>query len=169
MIQLTERIKQLVRAKLKEDSRTGTGASVTTGANVGVSTKYAYKKPTKENDNIYRELGFKPVNKKQLRKKSKFIDPKDLWTHKLIENFDLDDYLNSLGIEDEEIKRHIAGRITDFNDVETKLNELIPLLKKAKQDTINYYKANPTSNEMRYSTSNAIEYLDDLIELFQPQ
>ena len=71
MIQLTERIKQLVRAKLKEDSRTGTGASVTTGANVGVSTKYAYKKPTKENDNIYRELGFKPVNKKQLRKKSR--------------------------------------------------------------------------------------------------
>ena len=169
MIQLTERIKQLVRARLKEDSGTGTGASVTTGANVGVSTKYAYKKPTKENDNIYRELGFKPVNKKQLRKKSKFIDPKDLWTHKLTENFDLDDYLNSLGIEDEEIKRHIAGRITDFNDVETKLNELIPLLKKAKQDTINYYKANPTSNEMRYSTSNAIEYLDDLIELFQPQ
>jgi hypothetical protein len=45
----------------------------------------------------------------------------------------------------------------------------LPLLKKAKQDTINYYKANPTSNEMRYSTSNAIEYLDDLIELFQPQ
>ena len=52
MIQLTERIKQLVRAKLKEDSGTGTGASVTTGANVGVSTKYAYRKTPKETDNI---------------------------------------------------------------------------------------------------------------------
>jgi hypothetical protein len=82
MIQLTERIKQLVRAKLKEDSGTGTGASVTTGANVGVSAKYAYRKTPKETDNIYRKLGFKPVNKKQLRKKSKFIDPKDLWKHK---------------------------------------------------------------------------------------
>ena len=168
MINLTERIKNLVHAKLKEESATGTGASVTTGGGVGVATKYAYKKITKENDNIYRKLGFKPVNKKQLRKKSKFIEPKDLWTHKLNENFDLDDYLNSLGIEDEEIKRHIAGRITDFNDIETKLNELIPLLKQAKQDTMNYYKANP-SFEMKYSTSNAIEYLDDLIELFQPQ
>lgn len=168
MTQLTEKIKQLVRARLKEETATGTGASTTTGGGVGVSAKYAYRKPSKKTDNIYRKLGFKPVNKKQLRKKSKFIDPKDLWKHKLNENFNLDDYLNSLGVEDEKLKRHIAGRITDFNDIETKLNELIPLLKQAKQDTMNYYKANP-SFEMKYSTSNAIEYLDDLIELFQPQ
>ena len=168
MINLTERIKHLVHARLKEESATGTGASVTTGGGVGVATKYAYKKLTKENDNIYRKLGFKPVNKKQLRKKSKFIDPKDLWTHKLTENFNLDEYLNSLGIEDKKLRKHIAGRIADFNNVEAKLNKLIPLLKKAKKDTINYYKANP-SYEVKYSTSTANEYLNDLIELFQPQ
>jgi hypothetical protein len=168
MINLTEKIKHLVHARLKEESATGTGASVTTGGGVGVATKYAYRKTPKETDNIYRKLGFKPVNKKQLRKKSKFIEPKDLWTHKLNEDFNLDDYLNSLGIEDKKLKKHIAGRIADFNEVETKLNTLIPLLKKAKQDTINYYKANPSS-EIKYSTSVANEYLDDLIELFQPQ
>jgi hypothetical protein len=93
MTQLTERIKQLVHARLKEESATGTGASITTGGGMGVATKYAYKKASKETDNIYRKLGFKPVNKKQLRKKSKFIEPKDLWTHKLTENFNLDDYI----------------------------------------------------------------------------
>jgi len=169
MIHLTEKIKHLVHSRLKEVSATGTGASVSAGDGIGVATKYAYSKNPKGAERIYYyKLGFKPVNKKQLRKKSKFIEPKDLWTHKLNEDFNLDDYLNSLGVEDKKLKKHIAGRIADFNEVETKLNELIPLLKKAKKDTINYYKANP-SFEMKYSTSVANEYLDDLIELFQPQ
>lgn len=149
---MNDKIKKLVKKTLEEASVTGTGASVTVGQGIGVSAKYGYKK----------------VNAKALHKKSKAIIHKDLWKKHLNEDDNIDDYLSSLSLSDEKLKKHIAGRITDFNEVESKLNELIPLLTTAKQDTLNTYKANP-SYDIKYSTSTAVKYLNDLIELFQPQ
>jgi hypothetical protein len=149
---MNDKLKKLVKAALEEASATGTGASTTPGQGIGLSTKY----------------GFKKVNAKKMHRDAKAIDHKELWKKHLNEDNSIDDYLSSLALDDKKLEKHIAGRIADFNEVESKLNELIPLLTTAKQDTLNTYKANP-SYDIKYSTSTAIEYLDDLIELFQPK
>ena len=56
-----------------------------------------------------------------------------------------------------------TGTNTVFQD---KLNILVPLLKKAKKETMEYYKVDP-SFQVKYGTDLAIDYLDDLITLFK--
>jgi hypothetical protein len=165
MTTLPKHIKELIRTTIKEMSATGTGASYSPGQDMSYPTPVAGVAKNYYVD----KLGFKKVNQSQLNKKSKFII-KHLWGKPLKEEaaFDLQSYLDSLGIDDKELKQHVAGRVTDYDKIESQINELIPLIAASKQDTLNYYKANP-SYDLRYSTSTAKEYLDDLIELFQPQ
>jgi hypothetical protein len=77
-----ERIRKLIKQALKEMSVTGTGAGFTAGTGGNYATPFAFNpnKKAKGAKNIYYyKLGFKPVNQKQLRKKSKAFDYKDLW------------------------------------------------------------------------------------------
>lgn len=76
-----ERIKRLVKQALKEMNVTGTGASFTPGTGEQYATPFAFNsnKKAKGTKNMYNKLGFKSVNQKQLRKKSKAFDYKDLW------------------------------------------------------------------------------------------
>jgi len=77
-----ERLRKLIKQTLKEMSVTGTGASFTAGTGAQYATPFAFNpnKKAKGAENIYYyKLGFKPVNQKQLRKKSKMFDYKDLW------------------------------------------------------------------------------------------
>jgi hypothetical protein len=77
-----ERLRELIKQTLKEMSVTGTGAGFTAGTGENYATPFAFNpnKKAKEAKNIYYyKLGFKPVNQKQLRKKSKAFDYKDLW------------------------------------------------------------------------------------------
>jgi len=76
-----------------------------------------------------------------------------------------DSYLNSINIGDPQLKQFIEDKITDFDKIEDKLNILIPLLKKAKTETMDYYKNNPDF-KIQYSTDLASDYIDDLITLF---
>ena len=115
----------------------------------------------------YKLSGFKPVNRKALNKKAKGIDHKDLWKKKLTEEkFDLDTYLNSLNIQDEKLKKFISNRVLGFDAIGNKLNELIPLIRSAKQKTINQYQQSPEF-QVLYGTDIAESYLDDLITLFK--
>lgn len=80
-----ERLKQIIRQTLKEMSITGGTAHFTPGTGANYATPFAFNpnKKVKGAQNIYYyKLGFKPVNKKQLRKKSKMFDYKDLWENK---------------------------------------------------------------------------------------
>ncbi len=61
-----DKIKDLVKKRLKEESATGTGASFTAGEGVNYATPVAGKAK-----NYYYKLGFKPVNKKALNKAAK--------------------------------------------------------------------------------------------------
>jgi len=129
------------------------GASLGKGPSAGKSgVKNSY----------YTKLGYKNVNPKELAKNAKWVDTKYLW-----EDANVEQYVDSLGIESPELKKFIAGRILGFDKIEDKLNELLPLLKQAKQKTMEYYKANPNSFSVVYGTDLAVDYLDDIIEMFK--
>jgi hypothetical protein len=55
----------------------------------------------------------------------------------------VEEYIDSLGVESPELKKHITSRILGFDKVEAKLNELIPLLAQAKHKTMDKYKQKP--------------------------
>jgi hypothetical protein len=129
------------------------GASLGKGPSAGKSgVKNSY----------YTKLGYKNVNPKELAQNAKWVDTKYLW-----EDTNVEQYVDSLGVESPELKKFIASRILGFDKIEDKLNELLPLLKQAKQKTMEYYKANPNSFSVVYGTDLAVDYLDDIIEMFK--
>ena len=183
--------------KLKETNTiasTSGFASGTTGENT--ATPRAFKKSTKGNYGAYTQVGYKPVkegpganmgpgpkagsegvkdnmyvtkfkyklvDRKKLNKAAKGIEVKQLWEA----NTDVESYLNDIEVNDPDRKKFIASRILGFDELETKLNQLIPLLQQAKHKTMDYYRQNPSSYSVVYGTDLAKEYLDDLIELFK--
>ena len=168
-----DKIKQLIKDKLKETSATGAGPSAgtfTPGTGPQTGTPAAYRKDTnsKGTKNIYYyKLGFKPVNQKKLNKQAKGIEVKQMWKENINEaQLDIDAYIDSLNITDEKLKQHIKSRLEGFDTLEAKLNQLIPLLQKAKQRTLDYYKNKPNYNVL-YGTDMANDYLNDLIDLFK--
>jgi hypothetical protein len=82
-------------------------------------------------------------------------------------NTDIESYLQDLNISDPDKRKFIAGRILGFDELETKLNDLLPLLQQAKHKTMDYYRSNPNSFVVVYGTDLANDYVNDLIELFK--
>ena len=164
-----DKIKGSIRKKIKEMSATGTGASSTpgTGANYATPTAFNPNKKAKGAEHIYYyKLGFKPVNKKTLNKKAKGIDVKQLWEEEGQSSFDIEEYISTLPTDNEEVKKYIAGRLSDYNNLSDKLKELIQLISDAKKETINSYRENPQFKAI-YGTDLAASLLDDVIELFK--
>ena len=115
-------------------------------------------------DNIYvKDFKYKLVDKKKLNKAAKGIIVKPLWEA----NTDVEDYLAGLNITDPDKKKFIASRLLGFDELERKLNELIPFLQQAKHETMDYYRENPDSFAVLYGTDLANDYVNDLIELFK--
>ena len=81
-------------------------------------------------------------------------------------NTNVEEYLQGLNITDPDKKKFIASRILGFDELERKLNELLPLMQQAKHKTMDYYRANPDSFTVLYGTDLANDYVNDLIELF---
>ena len=154
-----DRIKKSIKKKLKETNTTGTGATFVAGEGENYPTPVAGKAPI-----YYYKLGFKPVNAKALNKAAKGIDVKKLWEEE--GGLDIESYLSSLPTEDEEVKKYIAGRLGDYNNLSDKLKELIQLIGDAKKETINAYRENPQFKAI-YGTDLAASLLDDVIELFK--
>jgi hypothetical protein len=156
-----DKIKGSIRKKIKEMSATGTGASFIAGEGENYATPVAGKAPI-----YYYKLGFKPVNKKTLNKKAKGIDVKQLWEEEGQPSFDIEEYISTLPTDNEEVKKYIAGRLGDYNNLSDKLKELIQLISDAKKETINSYRENPQFKAI-YGTDLAASLLDDVIELFK--
>jgi hypothetical protein len=115
-------------------------------------------------DNIYvKDFKYKLVDKKKLNKAAKGIIVKPLWET----DTDVEDYLTGLNITDPDKKKFIASRLLGFDELERKLNELIPFLQQAKHETMDYYRENPDSFAVLYGTDLANDYVNDLIELFK--
>jgi hypothetical protein len=115
-------------------------------------------------DNIYvKKFKYKIVGKAGAEKAAKGLPAESLNEA----NTDVESYLDGLNITDVDKKKFIAGRILGFDELERKLNELLPLLQQAKHETMDYYRANPDSFNVVYGTDLANDYVNDLIELFK--
>jgi hypothetical protein len=164
------RLKEAVLNKLKEISSTGSGpgaATFTPGTGAQYATPFAYNpnKKAKGAQNIYYyKLGWKPVDTAKLHKQAKGIEHKDLWKKKLEEE-STNTYISSLNLTDPSLSQFIEKRVGDFDRIEDKLNTLLPLLKQAKKETMEYYKSSPDF-KIQYGTDLAVDYLDDIIKLF---
>ena len=164
---LRNKIKEIIKKHLDETSATGTGSGFTAGSGENYATPFAFnpKKGAKGAEHIYYyKLGYKPVNKKALNKAAKGIEVKQLWEEE-DPHFDIESYLSSLQVDDE-TKKYIAGKLGDFNILASKLKELITLIGKAKNETLNSYRDNPQMRSI-YGTDLASSMLDDIIELFK--
>jgi len=131
------------------------------GANMGPGPKAG---PEGVIDNVYtKSFKYKLVNRPALNKEAKGIEIKRLW-----ETIEVEDYLNTLNVSDPKRREFLAQRLDGFNILEKKLNQLIPLLQQARNKTLDYYKDNPASYAVIYSTDATNELLDDIINSFTP-
>ena len=152
-----EKIKEIIRKKLAEMSATGMGgASFSPGEGMNYATPKAFKKtknlkegpgatlgmgpsagPEGVKDNAYvKQFKYKLVPKKI---KGSGLEVKQLW-------------------EDEktDVERFQEERINEFDQIQDELNTLIS---NAKNQTIEYYKANPGKFSIYKPTSMALEYI----------
>lgn len=113
--------------------------------------------PSKKNYSAYSEAGWKKVNEFKYKLSKKPIS----------EVNDVEQFLDDVQINDPSRRKFIASRLAAFDAIEDKLNQLVPMLQKAKNDTIDYYRNKPDSYSILYGTDLAQEYLNDLIELFK--
>jgi hypothetical protein len=143
-----ERIKELIMKRLQETSATGTGASVTPGDGVGVSTK----------------MGFKRVNQKKLNKAAHGIDVKHLWEEN--SKFDIETFVSGLNTDNEKLKKFITKRLLDFDIIEDNLKAIIERLKRAKLETQQSYEQEP-SYKVLYSTDLIKDNLEDILTLLK--
>jgi hypothetical protein len=79
----------------------------------------------------------------------------------------VEQYLQDISVSNPDNKKFIASRLMGFDELERKLNQLLPLLQQAKHETMDYYRQKPESFGIVYGTDLANDYLDDLIELFK--
>ena len=149
-----DKIKEIIRKKLKEMNATNVGgATAIPGNSIGYTPKKAFKKvnegpgatlgmgpsagPEGVKDNYYvKAFKYKLVPKNP---KPKSFDIKQLW-------------------EDEktDVEKFQEERINEFDQIQNELNALIS---NAKNQTIEYYKANPGKFDIYKPTSMALEYI----------
>ena len=131
------------------------------GANMGPGPKAGPEGVT--NSTYVKNFKYKLVNQSALNRAAKGIEVKQLW-----ETIEVEDYLNTLNVSDPARREFLAQRLDGFNILEKKLNQLIPLLQQARNKTLDYYKNNPKSYAVIYSTDATNELLDDIINSFTP-
>jgi hypothetical protein len=131
------------------------------GATVGPGPKAG---PEGVKDNVYiKKFKYKLVDRPALNKAAKGIEVKALWEA----NTNVEEFITGLNITNPDNKKFITSRILGFDELETKLNELIPLLQQAKHKTMDFYRQDPNSFTVLYGTDIANDYLNDVLELFK--
>ena len=165
---IKKQIREFIQTKLKEMSATGAGASAghfTPGdsANYAPLAAANPNKKAKGAQNIYyyKLKDFKPVNAKALHAKAKGTEHKDLRK----ENVEKETWINFIG--DPKLKEKVEQEVKYYDEIENKLNTLLPLLKKVKDQTIKTFQDNPqAAYSPEYGADMAVEYLNDIITLF---
>jgi len=144
-----DKIKEIIRKKLKEISATNVGGASFSGgegANYATPAAFSSKTNSKGAKNIYYyKLGFKPVP----NIKPKSYDKKKLWE---------DEMLNEMN---EFQKRRLAG----LDEIEKLMNEITPLISNAKNETIELYSGNAGSYDITQPIEMVKSYLTDIKKL----
>ena len=146
---------EAIKNKLDEISTIASNSGFTSN---GMGENHNGKSPRKSTYGAYTQAGFKRVNEFKYRLSKKPLKEADT---------NVEEYLNDLNISNPDNKKWIASRLLGFDILETKLNELLPLLQQSKHETMDYYRQNPESFSVVYGTDLANDYLNDLIELFK--
>jgi hypothetical protein len=145
-----DKLKEIIRKKLKEISATNQGgATAIPGEGIGMATKPAFNKDknAKGAKNIYYyKLGYKPVPKT----KPKSYDIKKLWEEEK-EKTGADKFQDD--------------RVKEFEQIESLLKQLSPLISNAKNETIEYYTANPGSYDIYKPSSMVLAYIQKAVDL----
>jgi hypothetical protein len=137
-------LREIIRKKLKEISATNQGgASFSAGSGETYATPFAFSKSSKP-PKYYYKLGYKPVPNK--------IKGSGLQVKKLFEEEK----------EKTDVKKFQEARLNEFDEIQNELNSLIS---NAKNQTIEYYTANPGQFSIYKPTSMALEYIKKAKEL----
>ena len=137
-------LKEIIRKKLKEMSATNQGgSSFSAGSGETYATPFAFSKTTKP-PKYYYKLGYKPVSNKI---KGSSLQVKQLWEEEK---------------EKTDVKKFQEARLNEFDEIQNELNSLIS---NAKNQTIEYYTANPGQFSIYKPTSMALEYIKKAKEL----
>jgi len=144
-----DKIKDIIRKKLKEMSATNVGGasfSAGQGMNYATPAAFASKTNAKGTKNIYYyKLGFKPVP--DIKPKS--YDKKKLWE---------DEMLNEMN---EVQKKRLEG----LDEIEKLMNEINPLISNAKNETIELYSGNAGSFDITQPIEMVLSYLREVKQL----
>jgi hypothetical protein len=145
-----DKLKEIIRKKLKEMSATGQGgASFTAGQGEGYATPAAFASKTnpKGTKNIYYyKLGFKPVPDKI---KGSSLQVKKLWEEEPL-------------TETNEFQKK---RLNGIDEIEKLLNEISPLVSNAKNETIELYSGNAGSYDITQPIEIVLSYLKEVKQL----
>ena len=144
-----DKIKEIIRKKLKEMSATNVGGasfSAGQGMNYATPAAFASKTNAKGTKNIYYyKLGFKPVP--DIKPKS--YDKKKLWE---------DEMLNEMN----DVQKM---RIASLDEIEKLMNEIQPLVSNAKNETIELYSGNAGSYDINKPIEIVKNYLKQINHL----
>lgn len=80
-------------------------------------------------------------------------------------------YKYKLNLKERDEKRAVfqEKRIAAFQDIEKRLNNLYPVIDKAKDETIAYYQDKPESYSVVYATDLILDYIKDIENLLKQQ
>ncbi len=144
---LTDRIREIVKSKLKEISATSRGgATFTPGAGEQYATPRAFNKNKNAKGaatKYYYKLGYKAVPDKI---KGSGLEVKQLFEVEPIT----------------EINDFQRERIAAFDDIEARLNALYPIVSNAKNETAEYYNEHPGSYDIYKPTEMILSYLKNI-------
>ena len=144
-----DKIKDIIRKKLKEMSATNVGGasfSAGQGMNYATPAAFASKTNSKGAKNLYYyKLGFKPVP--DIKPKS--YDKKKLWE---------DEMLNEMN----DVQKM---RIASLDEIEKLMNEIQPLVSNDKNETIELYGGNAGSYDINKPIEIVKSYLKDIKQL----
>jgi hypothetical protein len=152
-----EKIKEIIRKKLAEMSATGAGgASFSPGQGMNYATPKAFKKTKNLKEGPGATLGMGPSAGSEGVKDNAYVKQ---FKYKLVPK-----KIKGSGLEvkqlweDEQtdVEKFQEERINDFDEIQKELNSLIS---NAKNQTIEYYKANPGKFDIYKPTSMALEYI----------
>jgi hypothetical protein len=128
-----------IHSTVKEQSSTNIGgATQSNGDGIGYTSKNAFIP--------YKKIGYKKVPK------SKHITVKKLFNEEQTPN----------------LKNFQRERIDAFDDIALRVNQLLPLVSNAKNDTVEYYNQNPQSFDIYLSSEIILNYLKKIENLLKP-
>jgi len=170
-----------IKDKLDEISTISSNSGFTSG---GEGENHTGPSPRKSTYGAYTQAGFKKVTEGPgatmgpgpkagptgVTKNKYVTDFKyTLVKNPLKEVENTEQFLDDMQINDPARRKFVKSRLLGFDAIEDKLNQLVPMMQKAKNKTIDYYRNNPDSYAVVYGTDLAQEYLNDLINLFNEQ